>query len=113
MIFDAVSRHKAGVMSLDSFKERLGDGGEMGDGAPVESGGGLPWESKVSFSDSLPSLREVEQALIDEALRRAEGNQSVAARTLGLSRRALNNRLRRSDPDDSDRSSPAHREDEP
>jgi DNA-binding NtrC family response regulator len=38
----------------------------------------------------------VEQAVIEEALRRAQGNQTVAARLLGLSRRALNNRLQRS-----------------
>jgi DNA-binding protein Fis len=35
--------------------------------------------------------------LIDEALRRAGGNQSIAASLLGLSRRALNNRLRRAE----------------
>jgi transcriptional regulator with GAF, ATPase, and Fis domain len=32
-----------------------------------------------------------------EALRRANGNQTIAAQLLGLSRRALNNRLRRTD----------------
>jgi DNA-binding NtrC family response regulator len=89
------------VLSLESFKERFGDPDGQEVGRPEETTGVAPYpgESKVSFSDSLPSLKEVEQALIDEALRRAEGNQSVAARTLGLSRRALNNRLRRSDPE--------------
>jgi DNA-binding NtrC family response regulator len=91
-------------MSLESFKEKLGDGTDMEE-PPTGTGGGEPRarEVKLSFPDSLPSLREAEQALIDEALRRAQGNQSVAARTLGLSRRALNNRLRRSDPGDRDR----------
>jgi DNA-binding NtrC family response regulator len=98
MIFDAVSRHRAGVMSLESFREKLGDGADSEErSAAASDGEQRAGEGKVSFSDTLPSLREAEQALIDEALRRAQGNQSVAARTLGLSRRALNNRLRRSD----------------
>jgi two-component system, NtrC family, nitrogen regulation response regulator GlnG len=41
-------------------------------------------------------LGEAEAALIAEALRRAEGNQGVAAGMLGLSRQALNKRLSRS-----------------
>jgi len=43
----------------------------------------------------LPTLRESEEALIAEALRRAEVNQGVAAGLLGLSRQALNKRLSR------------------
>ena len=45
---------------------------------------------------SLPegmTLDEYEQALIREALRRAEGNKSQAARLLGLTRNALRYRL--------------------
>jgi len=91
MVFDAVSRHRSGVLSLDSFKEKLGDGGQGDEDQPRRQ------EAKIVFSDSLPSLSEAEETLIDEALRRAQGNQSVAARMLGLSRRALNNRLRRAD----------------
>jgi DNA-binding protein Fis len=37
----------------------------------------------------------MEEALIAEALRRADGNQGVAAGLLGLSRQALNKRLTR------------------
>jgi two-component system nitrogen regulation response regulator GlnG len=48
------------------------------------------------FPDPLPTLGEAEAALIAEALRRAEGNQGVAAGMLGLSRQALNKRLSRS-----------------
>jgi DNA-binding NtrC family response regulator len=92
-------------MSLESFREKLGNGTDIEEQTAAASDGEEPRarEAKLSFPDSLPSLREAEQALIDEALRRAQGNQSVAARTLGLSRRALNNRLRRSDPGDRDR----------
>ena len=49
-----------------------------------------------SVSDFLPdgvTLEEHEQALIREALRRAQGNKSQAARLLGLTRNALRYRL--------------------
>jgi DNA-binding NtrC family response regulator len=48
------------------------------------------------FPDPLSTLGEAESALIAEALRRAEGNQGVAAGMLDLSRQALNKRLSRS-----------------
>jgi DNA-binding protein Fis len=43
-------------------------------------------------------LQEAENALIAAALRHADGNQGVAASLLGLSRQALNKRLRRRQP---------------
>lgn len=49
----------------------------------------------ATFPDRLPTLRESEDGLITEALRRADGNQGVAAGLLGLSRQALNKRLSR------------------
>jgi DNA-binding protein Fis len=36
--------------------------------------------------------------LIDEALERSNGNQSIAALSLGISRQALNKRLKKSQP---------------
>ena len=101
MIYDAVSRHRCGVLSLETFRQKIGLG-ESPDATPSEApaavqpgllpgvlAGGLP------FPDPLPTLKQAEEALIREALRRAGGNQTVAAGLLGLSRRALNNRLSR------------------
>ena len=42
-----------------------------------------------------PTLKDAEEALIAAALRHADGNQGVAAGLLGVSRQALNKRLRR------------------
>ena len=42
----------------------------------------------------LPTLRQAEEALITEALKRAGGNQGAAARLLGITRQALNRRLK-------------------
>ena len=52
----------------------------------------------VVFSERLPTLKQVEQILVDEAMQRAEGNQSVAAMNLGISRQALNKRLKKTNP---------------
>jgi two-component system nitrogen regulation response regulator GlnG len=47
------------------------------------------------FPDRLPTFREIGDAVITEALRRADGNQGVAAAMLAISRQALNKRLSR------------------
>lgn len=92
MIFDAVSRHTGGVLSMNSFREKI----SHNYGHPT---GTFPQHEEerppVTFAEQLPTLERVEHLLIAEALRRAGGNQSIAASLLGLSRRALNNRLRR------------------
>ena len=55
------------------------------------------WSTDLTalLPEQLPTLDEAEEALVQEALRRAGGNQGVAAGMLGLSRQALNKRLTR------------------
>ncbi|MFW5783647.1 MAG: helix-turn-helix domain-containing protein, partial [Spirochaetota bacterium] len=56
---------------------------------------GLPVDPVVVFSEKLPTIEEATDQLIDEALRRSDGNQSAAARLLGVSPSAVNKRLYR------------------
>ncbi|MEA1969687.1 MAG: sigma-54 dependent transcriptional regulator [Thermodesulfobacteriota bacterium] len=53
-------------------------------------------ENKTPFSDfrTLPTLKIASELLIKEAINRTQGNQSEAARILGISRQALNKRLK-------------------
>lgn len=51
------------------------------------------WEKVLA--GSIPKLSEMERYLIEESLALAEGNQTRAARRLGISRFALRNRMRR------------------
>jgi DNA-binding NtrC family response regulator len=90
MIFDAVSSHASGKLSMDSFKAHLSKVSvtEASD-SPPEKG------ALISFSHQLPTLKQIEQLLIDEALTRANDNQSIAALSLGISRQALNKRLKK------------------
>ncbi len=96
MIYDAVSRHRSGVLSMDSFREKIGPQKEESGALPKPAQEGPRAQSPLIFSDRLPTLDEAEQSLIAEALKRSDGNQTIAAQMLGLTRRALNNRLRRS-----------------
>ncbi|MGD2029854.1 MAG: sigma-54 dependent transcriptional regulator [Desulfobacterales bacterium] len=92
MVFNAVSSHKYGKLSMESFKSYI-----------FQKHPSFKTESKqllkekailLSFSDQLPTLKQAEQLLIDEAMKRANDNQSIAALSLGITRQALNRRLR-------------------
>ena len=104
MVFDAVARHQGATLSLQSFKDAMNEQAQpLFDTEPVPED--VDAALSACFSDRLPTLKEAEDALINEALRRADDNQGVAAGILGISRQALNKRLaRRKSPDTSDSS---------
>jgi transcriptional regulator with PAS, ATPase and Fis domain len=93
MVFDGISRHQSGKLSMAIFKDHIYQK------QPPEEGDSYPGVhgriASLTFSDQLPSLEQARQLLIDEALRRADGNQSIAALSLGISRQALNKSLTR------------------
>lgn len=91
MVYEAVTHHKGGVLSMSTFREHIRSFGTVPEDdlqAAVCDGG------NVVFSETLPTLKEVNDALIAEALLRAENNQAIAAEMLGISRQALNKRLK-------------------
>jgi DNA-binding NtrC family response regulator len=92
LVFDAVARHHGNVLSLHSFKEAIDDKPRL---AATESPKEPLTPLTARFPEQFPTLKEVEEALLTEALIRADGNQGVAAVLLGISRQALNKRLRR------------------
>ncbi len=93
MVFDAVSRHSSGRLSLESFKTIIGEEQAGTDTAPTiqEESDFFLLNSKGRF----PTLKECERHLIREAMQQAAGNQGIAATLLGISRQALNRRLLR------------------
>jgi len=84
-VYDAVARHAAGTLSLETFRAAIGKGLA---GTRAEE----PAE-ELAFPPRLPTLRQVQELLIAEALKRAAGNQSIAAGLLGITHQALNKRL--------------------
>ncbi len=93
MIFDAVSSHTSAKLSMDLFKSHISKRHQI---SPADAADSRPEKGTlISFSHQLPTLKQIEQLLIDEALNRSNGNQSIAALSLGISRQALNKRLKK------------------
>ncbi|MBE0597160.1 MAG: sigma-54-dependent Fis family transcriptional regulator [Desulfuromonadales bacterium] len=87
MVFHAISQHRGGILGLTPFREAMG----LEPGCPM----GVSEPPVVSFAGPLPSLEETGNMVVAEALRRAKGNRSIAARLLGISRQALCKRLKK------------------
>lgn len=94
MVYDAVSRHQNGILSMNVFKEKIGSAGygncQVSENDALQNNNS---DDAIVFKGKLPTLKIMEDILIDRALSVANGNQSIAAEILGISRRALNNRL--------------------
>ncbi len=91
MVFDAVSQHRTGTLSMDSFRKHISK-----NTSTSKKGLSLPSEktaSVIDISGHFPTLKDVNDFLITEAMKRAKGNQGVAASMLGITRQALNKRL--------------------
>jgi len=93
LIFDAVAAHQARVLSMESFRRVLGPNGRT----PAEDQSAEPGRNPFAAFDQLPTLHDAVELLVDEAVRRAEGNQTLAARVLGISQPALSKRLKQKD----------------
>ncbi len=90
MVYDAMGLHKAKMLSMAAFKKAI-DKGDSSRHIPKEALG----KSVFAPDRPLPHLREVGDLLVLEAMKQAQGNQSLAARLLGVSQPALNKRLKK------------------
>lgn len=95
LVFDAVASHRSGqVLSLERFKkavEKQQQTQHMKLATTEKSGEDM----SILIPGKFPTLNQAETYLTHEAMRRANGNQGVAAMLLGISRPALNRRLAR------------------
>ena len=100
VIAHAVSRATNGRLSLQAVREfiqqeRMLAGGEApGDDAVARDTPQAAPPESVAFPETLPSMKEMRGLLIEEALRRSGGNQSLAAALIGLTPSAINKHLR-------------------
>ena len=90
MIFDAMTRHKGGTLSAASFEKLSVD--RTSDSLPSSLSANAG-EMNFSVTGRFPTLKEMEQYLVSEALHSINGKQGAAATMLGLTRQALNKRL--------------------
>ncbi|AJE02266.1 sigma-54-dependent transcriptional regulator [Geobacter pickeringii] len=90
MVYDAVSLHQGRILSMEAFKRAIG---ERAVEPPAERGADAAGNPFFGL-ERLPTFTEVIDLLVLEAMRRAAGNQSLAARLLGVSQPALSKRLK-------------------
>jgi DNA-binding NtrC family response regulator len=90
MVFDAVAQNRGGVLSMESFRREIGE--HLSEGTASLSAV-VEGVAPFSVDGWLPTLREAEESLVAEALRRAGNNQGIAAGLLGITRQALNKRI--------------------
>ena len=96
MVYDAVSVHRDRMLSMDCFVKAV-------ESAQAEAGpvAAPPAKQNPFFGfDELPTFSEAAAFLVMEALDRAHGNQTLAARLLGISQPALSKRLKLRQPAD-------------
>ena len=93
MVFDAVTRHKSGVLSTATFRNILKKEHSSFESKAVMKT--VMADMTLDIDGRLITLKEAEKCLIDCAMRRSDNNQRIAAEMLGITRQALNKRLLR------------------
>jgi len=89
IVYDAVSTSKGNVLPVKIFKKAIGAQDET-----MENLEKIQTTQIFSHLSQLPTLSEISSLLVTEAMQRAQGNQSIAARMLGISQPALSKRLK-------------------
>ena len=90
MVYDAVSKHKSHMLSNAAFKNFIGNS-QTETKLPDLQVNDNNWVSQLQ---TLPSLKGVSDIIVDEALKRTNGNQRVASNMLGITPQALSKRLK-------------------
>lgn len=93
MVNDAAALHKSGKLSLESFRGFIHQASQHARGGPAH--GPEDSSSLENIFGHFPALKEIDDFLIEEAMKRADGNQGIAASLLGITRQALNQRLKK------------------
>lgn len=90
LIYDAVSVNRERILSMDTFVKAIEQ--RQSECTPTVTGSSR--QNPFSGFDELPTFSDAAAFLVMEALERASGNQTLAARLLGISQPALSKRLK-------------------
>jgi DNA-binding NtrC family response regulator len=95
LLFDALATGSGGTLPLAPIRSYLAKHRQGGDSIEVEP---VDSESRFSYRGRFPTLKEVQDFLIQEALRKTGGNQSLAAKLLGVNQSTLSRRQKKAPP---------------
>jgi DNA-binding NtrC family response regulator len=87
MVHDAITRYETGPITADLFKGL--------DATDTEDGRTDDTPHPLETDKGLPTLKEASNLLVEKAMEQAGGNQSAAAKILGISQQALSKRLQK------------------
>ena len=90
LVYNAVSVHRDRVLSMDTFLRTI-IRPDVKQSAPATS---QAERNLYAGLERLPTFGEAAELLVEEAMTRANGNQTIAARLLGISQPALSKRLK-------------------
>lgn len=93
LIFDAIARQENGTLPYTFFHEYIQKKTGNGMSDLVHTGESSP----ICLKNRFPSLKEVEDFLMREAMERSDGNQTIAAQLLGISQSTLSRRFKDKD----------------
>ncbi|MGF1757003.1 sigma-54 dependent transcriptional regulator [Photobacterium sagamiensis] len=89
LAYDAMSLHRSRMLSMDVFRRVLDQN------IPPPEPEASSEQMLFNPDRPLPTIQEVGDLLINEAMHRAQGNQSLASKLLGISQPALSKRLKK------------------
>ncbi|WP_080809750.1 sigma 54-interacting transcriptional regulator [Desulfamplus magnetovallimortis] len=92
MVYNAVGNYQSGALSLDVFQSYI-NRQQQNEICFTELA--IDANSPFSSFQTLPTIKQATEYLVIEAMKRANGNQTVAAKMLGISQPALSNRLKK------------------
>jgi DNA-binding NtrC family response regulator len=98
LLFDATSRQKEGILPLEVFKAHIRryQAREL-PAAGGEHSGTAHGQEGLAFPRKLPTIKQAADLLVAEAMKRANGNQTIAAGMLGITQQALSKRLKKTE----------------
>jgi len=90
LVYNAVSVHRDRVLSMETFLKAIG----RPETKQLQESSKKAEQNLYAGLERLPTFGEAAELLVEEAMARANGNQTIAARLLGISQPALSKRLK-------------------
>jgi DNA-binding NtrC family response regulator len=90
LVYNAVSVHRDRVLSMETFLKTIG----RPEARQSQDMTNQSEQNLFSGLERLPTFGEAAELLVEEAMSRSNGNQTIAARLLGISQPALSKRLK-------------------